>query len=69
MRTESKGLRWKYLYHSVIKAWENPRIDEMKLEEVDRKFTEYEDRALLDSDSDSQQTAQDICTTRVDYEH
>lgn len=56
-KNESKGIRWKYLYESAVKAWEKLSWDEEKLEAIRKRNDEYDDRTLETSGSESQVTS------------
>ena len=52
-KTESKGIRWKYLYESGVKAWEKLSFDGDKYEKIRKRNDEIDDRFLMASDSES----------------
>jgi hypothetical protein len=52
-KTESKGIRWKYLYDSGVKAWEKLSFNEQKYEKIRERNDELDDRFLMASESES----------------
>ena len=52
-KTESKGIRWKYLYESGVKAWEKLSFNGKKYETIRKRNDEIDERVLLMSSSES----------------
>ncbi|KAF2683463.1 hypothetical protein K458DRAFT_404999 [Lentithecium fluviatile CBS 122367] len=46
-KTDTKGIRWKYLYASGIKAWEKLRFSEEKLEAIRKRNEEFDKEEAL----------------------
>jgi hypothetical protein len=52
-KTESKGIRWKYLYDSGVRAWEKLRFSQQKFEKIREQNDEIDERILVMSDTES----------------